>query len=244
MNDPIILIPARLRSVRLPGKPLALLAGRPMIVHVVDRATAADLGPVVVATEDAAIADAVQAAGYSAIMTGSHRSGTDRIAEALAHVDPARRHDVVINLQGDEPEIDRGAIGDVLRPLADANVSIGTLGTALRDGERNDPNAVKLWGHALASGHVEVSGFTRSEPAADADAPPWRHVGIYAFRRAALERLVRMPPSDNEVRERLEQLRALDAGLKFGAMLIKHAPRGIDTQSDLDAARERFVGAA
>lgn len=239
MPHPVILIPARLRSSRLPAKPLADIAGVPMIVHVIARARAAALGPVVVATEDEAIAQVAREAGAMALMTGDHRSGTDRVAAALAMFDPAEAHDIAVNLQGDEPEISPEALRAVVTPFADPDVDIATLAAPLADSEQADRNAVKVWGALDQRGRIRVAGFSRQMPATAGRV--WRHVGLYAYRRAALARFVALPPSPGEERERLEQLRAFEAGLRIDAMLVDACPRGVDTPADLAAVRARFA---
>lgn len=239
---PILIIPARMRSARLPGKPLADIAGRPMIAHVVARALMAGIGPVLVATDDDAIARAAVAAGARVAMTGNHPSGSDRIAEAVAIADPKRLHDIVVNLQGDEPEIDPAALRAVLEPLADPAVDIATLAAPLLDADRANISAVKLLGTPVGPARVRAIRFARALPLGTAPGTAWRHVGVYAYRRAALEQFVTLPPSANELRERLEQLRAMDAGMRIDAALVAQAHRGIDTPADLAEARERLAG--
>ncbi len=245
MPHPLLVIPARLGASRLPGKPLADIGGRPMIAHVVARAQAAGIGPVVVATDDDAIAEAVTRAGGRAVFTApGHPSGTDRVAEAVAQIDPDGHHDVVVNLQGDQPEIDPPSLRAVLAPLADASVDIATLAAPIADrSERADPNVVKVVGAAAGRDRLRALYFTRAD-APWGEGPSWRHIGVYAFRRAALARIVALPPSALEKRERLEQLRALEAGLRIDAALIEKAWRGVDTPADLAAARERFAKGA
>ena len=240
-SRPILIIPARMQSSRLPGKPLADIAGRPMIAHVVARALEAGLGPVLVATDDAAIARAASAAGARAVLTGDHPTGSDRIAEAVATIDPQRRHDVVVNLQGDEPEADPAALRAVLCPLDDPAVAIATLAAPLLDADRANTNAVKLLGAPLSPMRIRATRFSRALPLGTPPGAAWRHVGVYAYRRAALERFVALPPSHNETRERLEQLRAMDDGMRIDAALVAKAHRGIDTPADLAEARDRFA---
>jgi len=239
VSRPIVLIPARLASTRLPQKPLADIHGAPMIVHVWRRAVEADVGPVVVAADDAAIVAAVEAAGGRAVLTQvGHASGSDRIAEAIARIDPDRRHDVVVNVQGDLPTIEAEAVRAAVGLLADADVAIATLATPIRrDEERDDPNVVKAIGTPVAERRLRALYFTRARA-------PWgegellHHIGLYAYRRAALERFVAMAPSTLEQRERLEQLRALEAGMRIDIALIDVAPLGVDTPEDLTRARE------
>lgn len=238
--NPLVVIPARLASTRLPDKPLASIAGRPMIVQVLNRAREADVGPVVVACADAPIADAVRAAGGTAVMTDpAHPSGSDRVWEAVVRQDPDAAFDVVLNLQGDLPTLDPAAIRAALAALADPAVDIGTLAAAVVDpAERDDPHVVKA-----VTALDDVPGavaralyFTRAAAPSGAG-PLWHHVGLYAYRRAALERFVALPPSPLEVRERLEQLRALEAGMRIDAARIGTVPLGVDTPEDLARAR-------
>jgi 3-deoxy-manno-octulosonate cytidylyltransferase (CMP-KDO synthetase) len=232
----IILIPARMGSTRLPGKPLADIAGRPMIVHVLRRAEAARLGPVVVATDSEVIAAAVEKANGRAVMTrGDHPSGSDRIREALDIV--GSRAEIVVNLQGDLPTIEPADVAAVLTPLGDPAVDIATLAAEIRDpAERTDPNVVKVVGTPVGPGRLRALYFTRA-PAPFGEGPHYHHVGIYAYRRAALERFVALPPSPLERRERLEQLRALEAGMRIDVVLVPSVPVSVDTPADLERAR-------
>ncbi|MCC2687520.1 MAG: 3-deoxy-manno-octulosonate cytidylyltransferase [Rhizobiaceae bacterium] len=226
-------------STRLPGKPLADIAGRPMIVHVAERATESRLGRVVVATDSELVEAAVRAAGFEVIMTRSdHPSGSDRIFEALSLLDPKGLVETVVNVQGDLPTIAPATIGAVLRPFEDPAVDIATLGAEIvRDDERTDPNVVKIVGSPLARDRLRALYFTRT-------AAPWgegalyHHIGLYAFRRAALEKFVALPPSALERRERLEQLRALEAGMRIDAEIVDAVPLGVDTPRDLARARD------
>ncbi len=235
----IIMIPARMASTRLPGKPLAEILGAPMIVHVWRRACEADAGPVVVACAEAEIADAVTAAGGRAVLTSPDLpSGSDRIFAALEAVDPDGRFDTLVNLQGDLPTIDPVAIHAALKPLADPEVDIATL-VALIAGaeERDDPNVVKAV-VALAPGADTGRALYFSRcPVPWGEGAHYHHIGIYAYRRAALARFVTLPPGILERRERLEQLRALENGMRIDAALVETVPFGVDTQSDLDRAR-------
>jgi 3-deoxy-manno-octulosonate cytidylyltransferase (CMP-KDO synthetase) len=243
MSSPILIIPARMASQRLPGKALADIAGKPMVVRVLERALAAGAGPVLVATDAPEVVAAVEAAGGRAVLTSpGHASGSDRIAEAVGIVDPAGAHDVVVNLQGDEPLMDESSIRAAVALMADPAVDIGTLGAVMADpAERDDPNAVKLVGTEVSSGRLRALYFTRA-PAPWGAGPTIRHIGIYAFRREALERYVALPPSPLERRERLEQLRALEAGMRIDAALVKEAARGVDTPDDLARVRKIFAG--
>ncbi len=238
MPSPIVLIPARLAATRLPNKPLLDIAGAPMIVQVWRRATEAKIGPVVVATDTAEIVEAVQNAGGQAVMTGSdHASGSDRIFEALQTIDPDSAHDVVVNVQGDLPTVDPGIITASIGPLADAQVDIVTLAAEItRDEERVNPNVVKLVGTEIAPRHLRALYFTRAT-APYGNGPLYHHIGLYAYRREALRRFVGMPPSLLEKRERLEQLRALEAGMRIDVLVVDTVPLGVDTPEDLERAR-------
>jgi 3-deoxy-manno-octulosonate cytidylyltransferase (CMP-KDO synthetase) len=242
MSGTVILIPARMASTRLPGKPLADIAGLPMIVHVLRRAAAAGIGEAVVATDSEAVAAAVDKHGGRAIMTRSdHVSGSDRIYEALEALDPERRIDIVVNVQGDLPTIEPADIRAALGPLADRHVDIATLAAAIVEpDERSNPNVVKVSGPQVAPGRLHASIFTRA--AATGAGPHYHHIGLYAYRRAALERFVTLPPSPNEQRERLEQLRALDAGMRIDVALVKGVPLGVDTPEELEKARALLGG--
>jgi len=238
MPNTIILIPARLASTRLPGKPLADLHGTPMIVHVARRAKSARIGDVIVATDSEAVAAAVEKDGGRAVMTRSdHVSGSDRIYEALEALDPEHRIGIIVNVQGDLPTIEPADIRIALKPLDDPAVDIATLAAAISDPtERTTPNVVKVSGPQIAPNRLQAKSFTRGN--ASDPGPHYHHIGLYAYRRAALARFVVLPPSANEKRERLEQLRALDAGMRIDAMLVKSVPLGIDTPADLEKARQ------
>lgn len=237
--NPIILIPARMASTRLPNKPLADIGGKPMIVRVAEQAKKADCGRVVVCTDSANVAVAVADAGFETVMTREdHQSGSDRIHEALLKVDPQQRHDVVVNVQGDLPTIDPQIIVHSLKPLADRLVDIATLGAVISlPNERTNENVVKIVGTEIAPGHLRALYFTRATA-------PWgegdliHHIGLYAYRREALERFVALGPSHLEKRERLEQLRALEAGMRIDAVIVKTVPLGVDTPHDLERARQ------
>jgi 3-deoxy-manno-octulosonate cytidylyltransferase (CMP-KDO synthetase) len=234
----LILIPARMASTRLPGKPLADIAGAPMIVHVARRAAESRLGRVVVATDTAAVAEAVVAHGFEAVMTrADHQSGSDRIHEALTALDPAGAVDTIINVQGDLPTIDPATVAASVAPLADPGVDIATLGVEIvREQEKTNPNVVKIVGSPLAAGRLRALYFTRAT-APWGEGPLYHHIGLYAYRRAALERFVALPPSPLEKRERLEQLRALEAGMRMDAAIVATVPLGVDTPDDLERAR-------
>jgi 3-deoxy-manno-octulosonate cytidylyltransferase (CMP-KDO synthetase) len=242
-RSPIIVIPARLAATRLPDKPLADIHGEPMIVHVWRRAREAAVGPVVVACGDQPIADAIAAAGGTAIMTRSdHASGSDRVFEALERVDPQGRHDAVINLQGDLPTIEPKAVQAVLMPLADPAVDIATLAARITSAEeRDNPSVVKAavsFGEA-SGGALPIARalyFSRL-PVPSGEGAHYHHIGIYAYRRAALARFVALPPGGLERRERLEQLRALEAGMRIDVALVDTVPLGVDTPADLARVR-------
>jgi 3-deoxy-manno-octulosonate cytidylyltransferase (CMP-KDO synthetase) len=242
MPDAITLIPARLASTRLPGKPLADIHGEPMIVHVLRRALEAGIGEAVVASDSEAVAAAVEKSGGRAIMTRSdHVSGSDRIYEALEALDPEHRIGIVVNVQGDLPTVDPADIRAALGPLADPAVDIGTLAAVITDpAELTNPNVVKAHGTPVAPGRLHATGFTRAD--ASGPGPHYHHIGLYAYRRAALERFVKLPPSANELREKLEQLRALDAGMRIDVAIVKSVPLGVDTPEDLEKARRMLAG--
>jgi 3-deoxy-manno-octulosonate cytidylyltransferase (CMP-KDO synthetase) len=242
MSDTIILIPARMASIRLPGKPLADIAGLPMIVRVQRRAQAAGIGEAIVATDSEAIAAAVAKAGGRAVMTrADHLSGSDRIYEALEAVDPQRGVRLVVNVQGDLPIIEPADIRAALAPLDDPAVDISTLAAAITDSaERTNPNIVKVSGETVAPSRFRALKFTRAN--AEGRGPHYHHVGLYCYRRATLERFVKLPPSPNEQREKLEQLRALDAGMRIDVAVVASVPLGVDTPEDLAKARRLLAG--
>lgn len=242
-RDPIVLIPSRLASTRLPGKPLADIHGAPMIVHVWRRAIAAAIGPVVVACAEREIAAAVEAAGGRAMLTDpGHASGTDRIHEALARLDPERRHDVVVNLQGDLPTVAPEIVRAVLAPFAEPAVDIATLVCAIRrEEERTAPHVVKAvvpFPAGAAPGSTARTLYFSRATVPSGAGEHYHHIGLYAYRRAALERFVALPPGILEGRERLEQLRALEAGMRIEAVLVDTVPLGVDTPAELERARE------
>lgn len=238
-KNPIVLIPSRLASTRLPDKPLADIHGQPMIVHCLRRAQEAGFVRVAVACGDAAIAEAVTAAGGEAVLTDpNHPSGSDRIFEALQKLDPNGQHDAVINLQGDLPAIDPKVIAAALKPLADSAIDIATLATPIVDQhEVDDRNVVKA---VLSLGPGQTVGralyFSR-RPVPGGEGPLWHHIGIYAYRRVALERFVSLKPSPLEKRESLEQLRALENGMSIAAAVVDTLPLGVDTPADLARIR-------
>lgn len=234
----LVLIPARMAATRLPGKPLLDIGGVPMIVHVLRKAEAAQIGRVAVATDTAEIATAVAAHGGEAVMTRpDHPSGSDRIFEALEKLDPRREAEIVVNLQGDFPTIAPGNIRDVLPPLADPAVDIATLAAEIHtEEEAANPNVVKAVGSPIGPRRLRALYFTRAR-APHGEGPRYHHIGLYAYRRGALERFVRLPPSALEQQEKLEQLRALEAGMRIDVSIVDTVPRGVDTPADLETAR-------
>ncbi|MBX9990951.1 3-deoxy-manno-octulosonate cytidylyltransferase [Phreatobacter oligotrophus] len=238
MTASLVLIPARMSASRLPGKPLADIAGTPMIVHVLRRAEAANLGPVVVATDSPEIEAAVKAAGGRAVMTrADHPTGSDRIQEAADLVDPGRTYDRIVNVQGDLPTIEPGVVRAAADLLDDPAVDIGTLTAVItRHEEITNPNVVKVVGTPLSPKRLRALYFTRAT-APTGDGPLYHHIGLYAYRRAALERFVRLPPAPLETRERLEQLRALENGMRIDVAVVEAVPLGVDTPADLERAR-------
>jgi 3-deoxy-manno-octulosonate cytidylyltransferase (CMP-KDO synthetase) len=240
MSEPrtLVLIPARMAASRLPGKPLLDLAGLPMIVHVLRRAEAAKIGRVAVATDTPDIAAAVKAHGGEAVMTSAdHPSGSDRIFEALGKLDAEGLIEIVVNLQGDFPTISPDNMRDVLGPLSDPAVDIATLAAEIHtDEEATNPNVVKMIGSRLSERRLRALYFTRAT-APWGDGPRYHHVGLYAYRRKALQRFVALPPSPLELQEKLEQLRALEAGMRIDVTIVDTVPRGVDTPADLETTR-------
>jgi 3-deoxy-manno-octulosonate cytidylyltransferase (CMP-KDO synthetase) len=238
MPGAIIIIPARLAAKRLPGKPLADICGEPMIVHVWRRAVKAGIGPVLVATDSEAIAETIRAAGGESVSTRpEHVSGSDRVFEALQSFDPGGAFDVVVNLQGDLPLIPPADIAAALGPLADSAVDIATLAAPItRIEERDDPNVVKVIGAELSPTRLRALYFTRAT-APWGEGALYHHIGLYAYRRQALELFVKLSASGLERRERLEQLRALEAGMRIDVTLVEEALCGVDTPEALERAR-------
>ncbi len=237
-SETIVLIPARMASTRLPGKPLADIHGKPMIVHVAERAREAGIGEVFVATDTAEILKAVEAAGFKAVMTRvDHVTGSDRIFEALEKADPSGKAKFIVNVQGDLPTIERETIRAALKPLADSAVDIATLGVEIGDeADKVNPNIVKAVGTPIAPRHLRALYFTRATAPWGAG-PLYHHIGLYAYRRAALERFVKLKPSPLELREKLEQLRALEAGMRIDVAIVDAVPLGVDTPAELEKAR-------
>ena len=241
-RNPVVVIPARLASTRLPDKPLAEIGGLPMIVQVMRRAEEAAIGPVIVACADAAIAEAVEAAGGRAVMTRpDHPSGSDRVFEAVQLFDPDGAHDAILNVQGDLPTIEPATVRAVFEPLAVPGVDIATIVAEIRDPtERDDPAVVKAV-LALAPGErIGRALYFSRQPVPGGDGPLYHHIGLYAYRCEALARFVALPPGVLELREKLEQLRALEAGMRIEAGLVDTVPLGVDTPADLARARAIF----
>ncbi|HAU77419.1 MAG TPA: 3-deoxy-manno-octulosonate cytidylyltransferase [Agrobacterium sp.] len=235
----VVLIPARMASTRLPGKPLADIGGKPMIVQVAQRAREAGAERIVVAVDDEQVFSAVQNAGFDVMMTrDDHQSGSDRIFEALQKADPYGKAEYVINVQGNLPTIEAETIRASLRPLENAAVDIATLTVEITDEEeKTNPNVVKVVGSPLSETRLRALYFTRTT-APYGEGPLYHHIGLYTYRRAALETFVSLPPSPLEKRERLEQLRALEAGMRIDAEIVRSVPLGVDTPHDLEKARK------
>ena len=242
-ENPIILIPARLASARLPGKPLAIIAGEPMIVHVWRRAVAAQVGPVVVACGDHAIAEAIEAAGGKAVMTDPrHPTGSDRIAEAIRRLDPNCEHDAVINVQGDLPTLDPAAVQVARFALNDPDIDIATLGAVITDPAALADEAVNkvVAGFADPARPARALYFSKL-PVPWGEGPHYEHIGLYAYRREALERFVTLPRGVLEQREHLEQLRALENGMTMSVSLIEPERLGVQVDTPADLARARAL---
>jgi 3-deoxy-manno-octulosonate cytidylyltransferase (CMP-KDO synthetase) len=241
MTEPLIVIPARMAARRLPGKPLLDIAGIPLILHVWRRAQEAGFGRTIVATDTPEIVAVIEAAGGTAILTRrEHETGSDRVFEAILAADPEGRHDPVINLQADMPWIAPDAIAAAALSLDDPAVDIGTLATRFSDPEgRDNANVVKVIGIPVEPKRLRALSFTRTLAPSDRG-DHLRHIGVYAFRRSALARFAALPRSPWEKRERLEQLRALEAGMRIDVTLVDEAPISVDTPADLEHARAYF----
>jgi 3-deoxy-manno-octulosonate cytidylyltransferase (CMP-KDO synthetase) len=239
----LVLIPARMASTRLPDKPLADVCGLPMIVRVAKQAQLSGVGRVVVATDAPAVKQAVEKHGFEAVMTrADHESGSDRIWEALTLIDRAGTSDIVVNVQGDLPTIDPAIIQSAILPLENAATDIATLAAEIiRDDEKTNENVVKVIGSPISPNRLRALYFTRAT-APWGQGPLYHHIGLYAYRRAALERFVGLGPSVLEQRERLEQLRALEAGMRIDVEIVKTVPLGVDTPHDLARARLIVAG--
>lgn len=239
----IIMIPARMAASRLPQKPLADIAGKPMILHVWERAMATKLAPVYVATDDRTIFDVIEQAGGQAVLTrDDHPSGSDRIFEALEKIDPSHAFQDILNLQGDLPDMPYSVPLQLAKCLDNSQCDLATLVTKASDEESNKPQIVKAIVSWKADGFGEALYFSRAAiPTGKADR--LHHIGVYGWRRHALARFVSLPPSPLELAEKLEQLRALEAGMRISVAHITEAPSGIDTYEDLQKIRQRFAGA-
>ncbi len=242
MSTALIVIPARMQASRLPGKPMADIAGEPMIVHVWRRAMAAEVGRVVVATDTEEIVRAIRAAGGEAVMTrADHASGSDRVYEAVNKVDSEGDHEIVINVQGDLPTLEPRLVRACLAPLATKSVHIATIACEIKEaGERINPNVVKVVGTPVAPNRLRALYFTRAT-APHGDGPLYHHIGMYAYRRNSLERFIGLKPSPLERRERLEQLRALEDSMRIDVELVDTVPLGVDTPADLEKARRQLA---
>ena len=244
MNDVLVLIPARMASTRLPGKPLADIAGLSMINQVVNRAREAAIGEPVVATDTQEIFDSVSAHGAKAVMTRSdHESGSDRIWEAIEQVDPEGLAKTIINVQGDLPTIEPELIRQSVLPFENDSVDIATLASPISDDtEKTNPNVVKVVGTPILENRLRALYFTRAT-APYGEGPLYHHIGLYAYRREALKQFVGLGPSTLEKREKLEQLRALEHGMRIDVQLVSSVPLGVDTPEDLERARQLLAGA-
>jgi len=240
---PILLIPARLAATRLPAKPLADIGGVPMIVRVMRQAMAAELGPVVVAAGEKEIVTVVEAAGGKAVLTDpALPSGSDRVQAALEAFDPGARHDVVVNLQGDLPALDPGQIRKVVAALEESGADIATLAAEITEpGERDNPHVVKAVVAWRPDGQLGRALYFTRATAPSGDGPLFHHVGLYSYRRAALSRFVRLSPSPLEEREKLEQLRALEANMSIAVARVDSVPLSVDTPADLAKAIQFFA---
>jgi 3-deoxy-manno-octulosonate cytidylyltransferase (CMP-KDO synthetase) len=238
LDNVLVLIPARLASTRLPGKPLADICGLPMIVQVGLRAKEANIGRVVVAVDDQQVFDVVSQAGFEVVMTSKdHQSGSDRIYEALMKIDPEGKAQYIVNVQGDLPTIEPETVRASLRPLEDERVDIATLTIEIdNEADKTAPHIVKIVGSPLSENRLHALYFTRAT-APYGEGPLYHHIGLYAYRRSALERFVSLGPSVLEKRESLEQLRALEAGMRIDAEIVDTVPLGVDTPADLEKAR-------
>lgn len=238
--NPIVIIPARMASTRLKHKPLADIHGKPMIQHVFERAVAANVGPVVVAAGDPEICAVVRGLGGACVLTDpALPRGSDRIFAALTEIDREGRFDVVINMQGDQPTTAPGLLTEVLQCLADPAVDVGTLAVPLTHNV-DDPNIVKVVLGRRSEGHRRCLYFSRRP--VPHRGPYFYHLGFYAYRRAALDAYARLPQSELEVSEDLEQLRLLEAGYRYDAAIVDAAPLSVDTPADLDEARRLLAG--
>ena len=244
MSSTLIVIPARMQATRLPGKPLAQIAGEPMIVHVWRRAMAAESGRVVVATDSDEICAAIRKAGGESVMTRTdHVSGSDRVYEAISKVDPDGDFDIIVNLQGDLPTLEPRLVLDCIAPLRDKGPHIATLAAEIRDeAEKIAPSVVKVVGTPVAGRTDRLRAYFTRATAPAGEGPLYHHIGIYAYRRSAIERFVSLRPSPLELREKLEQLRALEDNMRIDVAIVDTVPLGVDTPDDLERARKMLAG--
>jgi 3-deoxy-manno-octulosonate cytidylyltransferase (CMP-KDO synthetase) len=241
MAQTVVVIPARMQATRLPDKPMADILGKPMIVRVWERAVAAEVGRVVVATDNDVIASSIRQAGGEAVMTRpDHQSGSDRVFEAVSKIDPDANIEFIVNVQGDLPTLEPALIRACIDTLADKHCAIATLAAEITtDAERNSPNVVKVVGSPVPGTdgrRLRSIYFTRAT-APYGDGPLLHHIGLYGYRRSALERFVGLPPSPLEQREKLEQLRAIEDGMRIDVAVVDTVPLGVDTPDDLERAR-------
>lgn len=246
MARPLIVIPSRIGATRLPRKPLAEIAGEPMVVHVWRRTMEADAGDVVVATDSPEIAEAIESVGGKAVMTrADHPSGSDRVFEAANLADPAGKIGIIVNVQGDQPVLEPSLIRDCIAPLDDPAVDIATVAAVLTDPSAvTEPSVVKLVGTPSETGEILRALYFTRAPAPFGPGPLYVHIGLYAYRRAALARFVKLPPSPLETREKLEQLRALEAGMRIDVKRVGSIPMSVDTPDDLERVRAYFASAS
>ncbi|MCZ4289354.1 3-deoxy-manno-octulosonate cytidylyltransferase [Hoeflea alexandrii] len=235
----LVIIPARMASARLPNKPLADIGGEPMVVRVARQAALAEIGRVAVATDSREIAEAVEAAGFEAVMTrDDHQSGSDRVYEAATIMDPEGRAEIILNVQGDIPAIEPESIRRAAVPLAASPADLATLAVVItEEAEKTNPNIVKVIGTPIGQGLLRALYFTRAT-APYGEGPLYHHIGLYAWRRSALQRFVTLKPSTLEKRESLEQLRALENGMRIDVAIVDSVPLGVDTPADLERARQ------
>ena len=233
----LIVIPARMKATRLPNKPLAMIAGEPMIVQVWRRAMEAKLGEVIVACDGHEIAKAIAAVGGKAVITDpEHPSGSDRVWEVVEH---HPEHDLIVNLQGDLPTLDPALLKELLLPFENPAVDIATLAAPItRAEEHTNPSVVKVVAALDSQGKTGRALYFTRATAPYGDGVRYHHIGVYAYRRAALKQFVTLKPSPLEIREKLEQLRALEAGMRVDVRVVDTVPLGVDTGEDLERARE------
>ncbi len=237
--DALIVIPVRMRATRLPGKPLKDICGEPMVLHVWRRAVAAQAGRVVVATDSDEILKVVETAGGEAVMTRSdHLSGSDRVHEAVTLIDPGGAIPFVVNVQGDLPTLEPRLVSACIAPLRETPADIATIAAIITNEEEKDaPSVVKIAATEIAPGRVWRALYFSRARIPSGEGPLFHHIGLYAFRRAALDRFVALAPSELEKREKLEQIRALEAGMRIDVALVDTVPLGVDTPADLERAR-------